>query len=83
MLERAKTVEDFDRALIAVKAIRAALDGLSDSALRCRKAGGGRDPFLRELVIPFGGNGYVALFEIVADTVMVAAIRHQLEDDYH
>lgn len=38
---------------------------------------------LRELLIPFGASGYVALFEIVnAEVVHVLAIRHQLEDDY-
>lgn len=41
------------------------------------------NPFLRELVIPFGDAGYVALFEIDDDqTVTVLAIRHQREDDY-
>ena len=83
LVERAVAPEDFDRALDAVQVIRAALDGLADSALRCRKAGDGRDPFLRELVVPFGRAGYLALFEIVGDTVAVAAIRHQSEDDYH
>ena len=40
-------------------------------------------PLLRELIIPFGGAGYVALFEIEDDqTVTVLAIRHQREDDY-
>jgi hypothetical protein len=35
-------------------------------------------------VIPFGGSGYVALFEILsAHEVAVSAIRHQREDDYH
>jgi len=39
---------------------------------------------LRELIIPFGRAGYVALFEIVDPTeVVVSAVRHQLEDDYH
>ena len=39
---------------------------------------------LRELVIPFGASGYVALFEIVeSDRVIVGAVRHQREDDYH
>jgi ParE toxin of type II toxin-antitoxin system, parDE len=38
---------------------------------------------VRELVIPFGHDGYVALFEIMDDrTVVVAAVRHQREDDY-
>jgi plasmid stabilization system protein ParE len=40
--------------------------------------------FLRELVIPFGHTGYVALFEIESDTtVTLLALRHQREDDYH
>jgi hypothetical protein len=39
---------------------------------------------LRELLIPFGRAGYVALFEIDDNqTVTVLAVRHQLEDDYY
>jgi plasmid stabilization system protein ParE len=35
-------------------------------------------------VINFGRSGYVALYEIVDDsTVIIGAIRHQREDDYH
>jgi hypothetical protein len=49
----------------------------------CRKVDNG-NPFLRELVIPFGGAGYVALFEIDDDTTLtLLAVRHQREDDYH
>jgi hypothetical protein len=41
------------------------------------------NPFLRELVIPFGASGYVALFEIDnEETVTILAVRHQREDDY-
>ena len=41
-------------------------------------------PELRELVIPFGGAGYVALyrFDILNDTVYVLAFRHQREAGY-
>ena len=51
----------------------------------CRKApGGDGNPFLRELIIPFGASGYVALFEIEnSDTVTLLALRHQREEDYH
>ena len=43
-----------------------------------------RNPFIRELNIPFGRTGYVALFEVVdSTTVIIGAIRHQREDDYH
>jgi plasmid stabilization system protein ParE len=38
----------------------------------------------RELIIPFGRSGYVALFEIESATdVVVVAVRHQREDDFH
>jgi plasmid stabilization system protein ParE len=66
----------------AVFALRAGMATLKSSPFTCRKAGD--SPFLRELIIPFGRSGYVALFEIENDaTVAVVAIRHQLEDDYH
>lgn len=66
----------------ALAAIKAALATLATTPFTCRKAG--QSPFLRELVIPFGRSGYVALFEIVdARNVLVVAVRHQLEDDYH
>ena len=45
---------------------------------------GSDNPFLRELVISFGGGGYVALFEIDDDqTLTILAVRHQREDDFH
>lgn len=70
---------------VADRAIAAIQDGfatLRSSPFTCRKAD--QSPFLRELVIPFGGTGYVALFEISDNnTVVIAAVRHQREDDYH
>ena len=66
----------------ALDAIKAGLKVLERFPFTCRKAAEG--PFLRELIIPFGASGYVALFEIVDDkTVVVGAVRHQREDDYH
>ena len=48
-----------------------------------RKAMAG-NPFLRELMIPFGASRYVALFENDSDkTVSILAVRHQVEEDYH
>ncbi|MCU7376201.1 hypothetical protein PEC18_36800 [Paucibacter sp. O1-1] len=32
--------------------------------------------------MPFGGPGYVVLFEIVGNDVVVGAVRHQREEDY-
>ncbi len=66
----------------AINALRAGIATLKSSPFTCRKVG--NSPFLRELIIPFGRSGYVALFEIEDEsTVAVVAVRHQLEDDYH
>lgn len=66
----------------ALEAITAGMELLRMTPLSCRKARGGQ-PLLRELVIPFGAAGYVALFEIDGrDTVTVVAVRHQREDDF-
>lgn len=67
----------------ALNTIASAWKVLEEFPFSCRKADGG-DPFIRELVIPFGASGYVALFEIEGEsTVTVLAVRHQLEDDFH
>jgi plasmid stabilization system protein ParE len=59
-----------------------AIDMLKNFPFTCRKAQA-NSPFMRELVISFGANGYVALFEIEEDnTVTILAVRHQREDDY-
>jgi plasmid stabilization system protein ParE len=80
--ELARDGGDLGLAQDAVAAIRAGVATLKSSPFTCRKAGS--SPFLRELVIPFGRSGYVALFEIEgASNVVVVAVRHQLEDDYH
>lgn len=66
----------------ALDAIGDAFQLLARMPCTCRKAG--TSPFLRELVISFGATGYVALFEIVdAHSVVIAAVRHQREDDFH
>ena len=62
--------------------MRSGIATLKTSPFTCRKAG--QSPFLRELIVPFGRSGYVALFEIADETnVAVLALRHQLEADYH
>jgi plasmid stabilization system protein ParE len=75
--------KDLDAAGRALEAIREATRLLQFSPFSCRKVR--RDnPFLRELVIPFGSAGYVALYEIESErTVTVLAVRHQREEDYH
>jgi len=83
LLDQAESTEDLDRAQAAIDAVRAAaVHRLAVTPFSFRKAAG--HPAQRELVIPFGGTGYVALFEIVSATkVVVLALRHQREEDYH
>lgn len=74
---------DLQAARRARDAIAKAVTFLQDFPFSCRKVDP-ENPFLRELVIPFGSTGYVALFEIEdRSTVTILAIRHQREDDYH
>jgi plasmid stabilization system protein ParE len=77
--------QDVAAAEKAREAIAKAVELLEVFPFSCRKAlGGGGNAFLRELIIPFGAAGYVALFEIEnRDTVTVLALRHQREEDYH
>ena len=74
---------DLDAAERALAAIERALTLLAYSPFSCRKALLQKSPRWRELLIPFGHSGHVALFEIDDDrTVTVAAVRHQREEDY-
>jgi plasmid stabilization system protein ParE len=80
--ELARDGGDLELAVQALAALRAGMAMLRTSPFTCRKAG--RSAFLRELLNPFGRSGYVALFEILdGSNVVVLAVRHQLEDDYH
>jgi plasmid stabilization system protein ParE len=83
LLDRAQTAEDFDAAQAAIDTLTNEIEGsLSRAPFIFRKVGD--NPFVRELIIPFRGFGYVALYEIEgASKVNVLCVRHQLEDDYH
>lgn len=73
---------DIDAAERALHAIQSAVELLRFSPFSCRKAAADK-PFLRELIVPFGSSGYVALFEIEpGNRVNVLAVRHQREEDY-
>jgi plasmid stabilization system protein ParE len=82
LLSRARSAEDFDLAQQAIDALASEIEGkLSRHPFIFRKAG--QSPFLRELVLPFGASGYVALYEIDdATSVTILALRHQREEDY-
>ncbi|MBV8502503.1 MAG: type II toxin-antitoxin system RelE/ParE family toxin [Paucibacter sp.] len=73
---------DLDYPDVAVNAIESAFGVLQRHPYTCRKTD--NNPFWRDLVISFGRTGYVALFEIASDDlIIVTAIRHQRDDDYH
>jgi toxin ParE1/3/4 len=40
------------------------------------------DPEHRELIIPFGGSGYVLVYEVNEQGILVLAVRHQKEAGY-
>jgi plasmid stabilization system protein ParE len=89
-MEDLKRLQDFliERDLAAAEraldAIESAFVLLEHSPFSCRKAWPGDRPLLRELIIPFGNAGYVALFEIDDPRhISVLAVRHQREEDYH
>ena len=83
LIDRSETTEDLDHAQAAIDAIRAtAQHRLAITPFSFRKAA--QNPAQRELIVPFGGTGYVALYEIVSTSkVVVLAVRHQREEDYH
>jgi plasmid stabilization system protein ParE len=79
--ELASEIPDWTTPQRSPGAINEGMRLLSWSPYSCRRAelGNGRS---RELIVPLGGTGYVVLFEILGDDVVVGAVRHQREEDY-
>jgi plasmid stabilization system protein ParE len=74
--------QDIQAAEHALQVIEKAIEVLKTFPFICRKTQTD-NPFLRELVISFGVNGYVALFEIEENNIVtILAVRHQREDDF-
>jgi addiction module RelE/StbE family toxin len=71
---------DLETAAKAVRHIREAVELLERHPLLGRPA----EHDLRELLISYGKNGYIALYELVEadDIVLVLALRHQREAGY-
>jgi plasmid stabilization system protein ParE len=66
----------------ARETISRGMEMLKDFPFTCRKASPA-NPFLRELIIPFGSSGFIVLFDIEdASTVTIIAVRHQRQDDF-
>ncbi|MBW8827994.1 MAG: type II toxin-antitoxin system RelE/ParE family toxin [Burkholderiales bacterium] len=78
-----ETREDLDHAQADIDTIRAITQQqLAMTPYSFRKSA--QSPAQRELIVPFGGAGYVALYEIVSPSkVVMLAVRHQREEDYH
>lgn len=70
------------------EAARAAVRAIREHALlleRFPNAGRPSDdlePEYRELLIPFGGAGYVLIYAVMGDTVYILALKHQKEAGY-
>jgi plasmid stabilization system protein ParE len=82
LLDRAETTEDLDAAQASLDSLRAVLlNQLSTTPFSFRKSA--KSSTRRELVIPSGKTGYVALYEIASPSrVVVLAVRHQREEDF-
>jgi plasmid stabilization system protein ParE len=75
---------DLRSADAALSTVEQAFELLAYSPYSCRKALLQNNPRWRELLIPFGHSGYVALFEIEDDeTITVCAVRHHRGEDYY
>lgn len=73
---------DLKAAEKALASVRKGMEILQEFPFTCRKAQS-ENPFLRELLVPFGASGYIVLFEIEDDTyVTILGVRHQREEDY-
>jgi plasmid stabilization system protein ParE len=85
MIERelAGATPDLDVVRRLRDAVERALRVLEFSPYSCRKAARALNDKQRELIIPFGHSGLIAVFEVRGEVVRIGAIRHQLEQDYH
>ncbi len=85
LLSRAQDLDGLNQVDASMRTLRQAIEKqLSAFPWSFRKAGQGSSTTRRELVVPAGASGYVALYEIESmSRVQVLAVRHQLEQDYH
>ena len=70
-----------DAAVAALKAIREKVVLLEQFPNLGRPAED-FEPEYRELVIPFGGAGYVLIYEVIGDSISILALKHQKEAGY-
>lgn len=83
LLDRTDTLEDLALAERALAAIETAVQVHLPRTPFIYRQASGRQALRRELIIPFGATGYVALYEIARPGfVLVLAVRYQREQDY-
>lgn len=80
-LYRFLAVHNLDAAKRAVKAIRQEVKVLEHQPAIGRPMQD-MDPEYREWLIDFGDSGYVALYRLAGDVVVILAVRHQREVGY-
>ena len=73
--------KDADAAQRAVKAIRSGVKILAHRP-RIGRPVADMDAEYREWLIDFGNSGYVVLYRVEAETVVMLAVRHQKEAGY-
>lgn len=85
LIDRAKYLEDLVHAQEVITMLRKAIeDQLGFTPWSFRKAVEGGSSTRRELIVPAGRTGYLALYEIENNSsVVILAVRHLLESDYH
>lgn len=68
----------------ALEAVELAISQLERFPYNCRKVIA-NNSYIREIIIPFAGTGYIAMYEIdpVQNIIWILGVRHQREDDYH
>lgn len=79
--ELSSSTPDLDVVRRLRDAVDMALRLLEFSPYSCRKAARAVNTQQRELIIPFGSAGLIAVFEIRGEVVRIGAVRHQLEQD--
>jgi plasmid stabilization system protein ParE len=69
----------------AIDTIDSAISAMRHHPYICRKAANGAlGRYWRELIVDFGSSGYLVLFEIIdEETLLIVAVKHQRESDYH
>jgi plasmid stabilization system protein ParE len=74
-----------DLATHAIESIDSAISAMRHHPYICRKAANGAlGRYWRELIVDFGSSGYLVLFEIIdEETLVIVALKHQRESDYH